>query len=262
MEQQLGISLQKGLARTDWSRRPLEAAQLRYALDDVVHLGPLYLSLRERLQQLGREQWLEEDFQALSQAASYQTPDRDLWQKLRGHQQLKGGQLAVLQALAMWREQRAREADRPRRWIVKDEVLLEIARRQPKDLTQLERIRGVEPGLIKRHGRALLECVARAAALPREQWPDSQRIPPRLSPNQEAQCDLLMAALRLLAREQHISHGALASRRDLEQLVKGNRDIDLLRGWRKAMAGQALLELLQGKRQLQMRDGNLTLVGH
>lgn len=259
VETRLGISLAKGQARTDWSRRPLEPAQIDYALDDVIHLGPLYLSLFEELQKLGRENWLNEDFRVLADPATYQIPEEMLWQKIKGQQQLKGLQLAVLQQLAIWREQRAKDADRPRRWILKDEIMLEMARRQPKSTEQLERIRGVEQGLLKRQGQALLECIAKASQLPREQWPKAKKIPARLSPNQEALCDLLMAGLRLLAREGKISPAALASRRDLEQLVKGDRDLDLLHGWKGALAGKRLLALLEGHEELLVEQGRLQL---
>ncbi|MFC1339517.1 MAG: hypothetical protein G8D28_10400 [gamma proteobacterium symbiont of Phacoides pectinatus] len=165
---------------------------------------------------------------------------------MKGRQHLKGGQYAVLQALAAWREMEAVRADRPKRWILKDEVMIDLARRQPTHKGQLEQIRGLEPGFIKKRGDQLLQLIEQGRQLPREQWPREKAPPPRLTPNQEALTDLLQCSLRLLAREGRITHTALASRRDLERLGAGERDLGLLRGWRRALAGERLLEVLAG----------------
>lgn len=245
----LEVELEKGQARTDWSRRPLRQVQLRYALDDVVYLGPLYLRLAGKLSELGREHWLDEDFAQLADPATYLTDPARAWQGVKGRQHLKGGQYAVLQALAAWREMEAVRADRPKRWILKDEVMIDLARRQPTHKGQLEQIRGLEPGFIKKRGDQLLQRIEQGRQLPREQWPREKAPPPRLTPNQEALTDLLQCSLRLLAREGRITHTALASRRDLERLAAGERDLSLLRGWRRALAGERLLEVLEGTLQ-------------
>ncbi|MES9960854.1 MAG: ribonuclease D [Sedimenticola sp.] len=256
----LDLDLDKGHARTDWSRRPLQESQLRYAMDDVIYLGEIYELLLNRLQEMGRERWLDEDFGILSDPRTYLSDPPSEWQRIKGRQHLKGGQLAVLQLLAGWRETTARNANRPKRWILKDEVLVDLSRRQPKNLSQMERIRGLEAGSIKRHGKTLLELIEQGKEIPREQWPREKAIPPRLTPNQEAQTDLLVCALRLLAEEGNITHTALANRRELEKLVIGERDLDILHGWRKLLAGDALLEVLDGSRLPGYLDGRLALL--
>lgn len=255
----LGLELEKGHARTDWSHRPLQENQLRYALDDVIYLGEIYELLLNRLQEMGRETWLEENFNILSNPDTYRSDPQSEWQRIKGRQHLKGAQLAVLQLLAGWRETTARQANRPKRWILKDEVLVDLARRQPKNLSQMERIRGLEPGSIKRNGKQLLELIDQGRNLPREQWPREKAIPPRLTPNQEAQTDLLICALRLLAEQGNITHTALANRRELEKLVIGERDLDILHGWRRLLAGEALLEVLNGNMSPRYIDDELTL---
>jgi ribonuclease D len=257
----LGHNLDKGHTRTDWSLRPLEKPQLRYALDDVIYLGELYLNLDRRLRELQRDQWLEEDFATLADPSTYINVPEDAWQRIKGRQKLKGAQLAVLRSLAAWRETSAMKADRPRRWILKDEVMVELARRQPGNAVGLERVRGLEAGTLKRHGNELLELIGAAARLPKSQWPGENNLWPRLSSNQDAQVDLLMCSLRLLSEKHRITPTAICNRRELEALVCGGRDLDLLHGWRRALAGEALLQVLEGKCSPSMENGRLTLTG-
>ncbi len=255
----LGHTLEKGHTRTDWSRRPLHPDQRRYALDDVIFLGEIYQKMHQQLEQKGRSEWLQADFALLADPATYKADTANLWQRVKGCQHLKGAQLAVLRALSSWREEEARRANKPKRWIVKDEVLLELARHQPEEIGQLERVRALEPGTIKRQGTALLKLIAEARQLPREQWPTGKQPPPRLSTNQEAMADLLICSLRLLAEQQHITPSALASRKDLERLITGERDLNILQGWRGMLAGGALLEVLEGRSAPQIREGRLVL---
>ncbi|MDX9766009.1 MAG: ribonuclease D [Ectothiorhodospiraceae bacterium] len=254
----LGLDLEKAHARSDWDRRPLDPEQLNYAADDVHHLREVYLRLSADLERLGRGDWLSEDFAALSDPASYRPDPASAWRRVKGLQHLKGVQLAVLAALADWREREAMRADRPRRWILADEPLLEIAKRQPADPTALGRIRGVEEGTLRRHGQALLDCVTTAKRLPREQWPtlEPRR---RLSPEQDVIADAAMALLKYCAESQAISPAALATRRDVEALVAGE-DSALHHGWRAHLAGDEIAAWLTGATALAVRDGRLAVL--
>jgi len=255
----LDHELEKGHTRTDWSRRPLDDSQLRYALDDVIYLGEIYLKLRDQLAERGRGSWLREDFDLLTSASTYIVAPEMAWQRIKGRQRLKGLQLAVLQTLTAWRENQAISSNRPRRWILKDEVTLELARRQPTELKQLERIRGLESGTLQRQGTTLLKLIAEARRLPKTQWPVEKTPPVRLDTNQEALTDLLMCGLRLLAEEQKITPSTLASRKEMERMVAGERELDLLRGWRKALAGDKLLQILDGSLCPRIEQGRLVL---
>jgi len=254
-----GRELEKGHSRTDWSRRPLSQEQLRYALDDVIYLGDIYTDISGRLKKLGRESWLQEDFDELTDPATYSIDPQGMWKRIKGNQHLKGVQLAVLQAITAWREQEAERSNRPRRWILKDDVLVELARRQPKDMKGLERIRGLEPGNIKRQGDTLLKLIEESKRLSKEDWPQAHVRGPKPSPNQEAITDLLQCCLRLIAEQEEITPAALANRKDLEQLVMGNTDSELLHGWRKALVGDTLLEVLKGKITPGLQEGMLRL---
>ena len=257
---ELGVELDKGQARTDWARRPLEPEQLAYAADDVRYLLPLYRRQQAALAARGRSGWLEEDMAALSDPAAYDEDPEAAWRRVKGAARLAGGQRAVLQALAAWRERTAAAADRPRRWILGDEVLLDLARRMPRDRRALGRVRGLSEGFLARHGDEVLACIARARALPRERWPAA---PParRPDPAAEALADVLMAVVRLRAAEAEVAPAVLATRRDLERVARGERDGPLFRGWRRELVGRWLADFLDGGGRLRVADGLLSLEG-
>lgn len=259
VQEELGIALDKGHARTDWCQRPLSAEQLSYAADDVRYLRDVYQRQRQRLETLGRLAWLEEDFAALSDPALYTNPPQLAWQRVKGSNRLKGVQLAVLQQLAAWREERARQHDKPRRWIVADDPLLDMARLMPLDSGQLERLRGLEEGTKRRYAQEWFTLIAAAKQLPREQWPILVE-GPRLPPQQEPLVDALMAVLRERCEGAKVTPAAVASRRDLERLVLGDTDVPLLHGWRAAIAGHQLAAFLGGELTIGVRGGHLQLL--
>lgn len=256
----LDVDLPKDQSRTDWSQRPLDGQQLRYAFDDVIYLGQLYLHMRGHLFDRERLQWLAADFATLADPETYFPDPRDMWQRVKGRQVLRGRQLAVLQRLAEWRERQARERDLPRKWVLKDEVLIELSRRMPRNAGGLSKIRGLEPGQIRREGETLLALIGAAAETPREQWPRDPGRPRPLAPRQEAMVDLLSAALRLIAEQHQLSPLAIASRKELEKLVRGEAGCVLHEGWRQSLAGHALDALLRGEKRLELRGGSLALV--
>jgi ribonuclease D len=255
----LDIELDKAHTRADWSRRPLESAQLKYAADDVRYLCQVYQQQLKLLDEKGRRDWLNEDFARLTDPDTYANPPETAWLRVKGAKRLKPRQLAIVQALAAWREQQAITADRPRRWILQDDVLLELARHMPKNIQAMERIRGLEAATLKRHGQTLLPIIKAASELPKEQWPVLE-LPPRLSTEQEAIVDTMMAILRHQCQQHDISPTVIASRRGLESLVLGKRDSPVLHGWRATIAGNELQALLRGERALQVSNNQLQLV--
>lgn len=240
VQQALQVSLEKDQARTDWSKRPLDQAQIKYALNDVIHLGEIYQQLDAKLNRLGRTDWLNAEYEHFSRPSTYRIEADHAWKKVKGRQHLKGVQYAVLQTLAGWRETRAIELDRPRRWILKDEVLVDLARRMPSKVQQLSRIRGLEDGVIGKQGEQILQLIQQARQIPETDWP-FENIPTRkLSKQEEALSDLMMCALRLIADEQDITAAAIAGKKDIEKIICGNTDTTLLEGWRNKIAGEKL----------------------
>lgn len=251
------VQLAKGQTRTDWARRPLHEGQIDYALDDVRYLPEIYSQLQGRLEQSGRAEWLASDFEALEVGATTEADPRGIWRRVKGHGKLRPAQLAVLRELAAWREQRARERDKPRGWLVKDEVLVELARLQPEAVEDMLRLRGVDERFAQRHGDTVLALIADGKAVPAE---DRPRLPPKPDPALEPMVDVLMAITRDAAARHQVALSMLANRDALRKLAAGDHDLRLLRGWRKQLVGEQLLAFVEGNNVVQVRDGALQVL--
>lgn len=158
----LGVELDKSQTRTDWSRRPLAEAQLRYAADDVHYLCEVYRLQRAELVRGDRLARLERECAALCDPARYQVHPEEAWRRIKAGRRLRGTQLAVLQTLAAWREEQARAADLPRNWVLGNEVLVTLARRMPGDWESLRRVPGLKPSTLRRYGDVLLQRITAA----------------------------------------------------------------------------------------------------
>lgn len=238
---ELDAPLAKDHARTDWSRRPLSPEQLEYAADDVRHLLPLADRLGERLEALGRADWAAEESAALTRESLYAFDADGAWRRVKAAGQLEGQALARLVALARWREEEARRRNRPRRWILRDDALMDLARTGPDSPRAVAAVPSVPPAVARRHGGALADLLARAADDPPPERPAGGR----MEPAQDRAARKLMGRLREIAQTRQVSAPLVATRRDVERLVLGDRDLPLLSGWRREIAGQALLEMLE-----------------
>jgi ribonuclease D len=256
VEKILGTQLDKSHTRTDWAQRPLSQNQLAYAADDVVYLMQLYPVIIDRLHKLGREDWLQDDFAALSDPTIYQNDPTESWQRVSGNGKLKPRQLAALQRLAVWREKRAQTLNKPRKWIMSDDVLINLSQRLPDSQKKLTSIRGLPESLIREHADELIQFIEQARTLPDDQLPATRDrfIPTR---EQEILLDTLLLYLKYLAFQNQISPATLANRKEVERLLRGDRDLAVLKGWRRHIAGQALLDMLEGHIVIQIRDGKL-----
>lgn len=237
----LAVTLAKEQTRTDWSRRPLSAGQIEYALDDARYLLPLRERLIATLQQLGRLAWFEEEMAQFDASASFAVEPDQAWRRLRGLSDLDPVRQRVAQVLAAWRERRAVEADRPRGWILPDTALREMVLQVPRDSADLARIPDLPEGTRHRSGAQLLALIA--AEQPPARLPE---LPPRRRPDPahvEAVRRLAEVTQRV-SRDLRLAPELLATRRDLERLVGGKRDGAPLRGWRRGVIGEELLQAL------------------
>ena len=237
----LGRTLQKGETRTDWSRRPLTDAQLRYALDDVRHLLPLRDRLTERLQALGRWSWFEEEMAQLDAAGPYVTDPEQAWRRVKGIQDLDEFRQSLARALAAWRERRAVQSDRPRSWILPDAALRDLILQAPRSMQQLIRIDELPEGIRHNSGEQILELIA-GLNLPAQLPPLPRR--QRREPAETELIRKLSHVTQQAGRELGIAPEILATRRELERLVAGARDGAPMSGWRQAVIGQRLLAAL------------------
>ena len=246
-----GTKLAKAHTFTNWSARPLSDDQIAYALEDVEFLLSIHTHLQDRLSTLGRSEWVSEEFARLETAVGEKSREpQERYQRIRGWDTLKPKGAAVLRELAAWRETEARRRNVPRGRVMRDEVLLQLARHPPKSINELRGLRGVHSSEVDRQGGQLLAAITSAAALPPSAWPE---VPSERKPDPESTgiVELLQAVLKARAAEEGIAPTMLATSADLQILVeaKQNRtalDVPILRGWRRELAGDLLLQVLDG----------------
>lgn len=258
VQQVTGVQLEKKHTRANWMRRPLSRDELDYAMDDVRYLLAVYQELDGRLESTGRRAWIARDLQAMSDTDNYRVDLDQLWKRLRGVQKLKGEKLQIASDLCRWREQQAQQQNRPRRWIMKDDVIIEIARQKPADIQSLRRIPELSDKTAKRHGDALLGIVVQAQRLDASQWPQHDKIN-NLNSQQMALGDCLMALCRMISEQNSIALASLATRKDIDNLILNQKSSRLAQGWRFAMAGEQLLEFIHGQSVIGVQDQAIKL---
>jgi ribonuclease D len=237
----LGTELSKSHTRTDWSRRPLSPEQVEYALDDVRYLLPLKSQLEEQLERSGRIGWLTEELRQLEDTRNIATEPEDAWLRVKGLRSLDPARERLAQRLAAWRERRAIERNRPRGWILDDGALRDIVMQVPRSAEALAAIPELPSALLKHCGTELLDCV-RVADVPNPAPPINTRTRP--DPLKTALVKKLGTLNQTIATELGLSPEVLATRRDLEQLADGRRDVGVLRGWRRDVVGERMLAAL------------------
>jgi ribonuclease D len=257
----LGTRLDKGDTYTDWGRRPLTETQVEYALNDVRYLPELHRRLLERLERDGRTAWLARDFARLEDPVTYTVVPEDQWKRVKRVSSLNRRQLGVAREVAAWREREAMRRDVPKRWVIGDESVVEVARRMPRTAEEVLAVRGVSDKMGRQAAASLSEAVERGRAIPDDELPvlAKRRRP---AGDVDAAVDLMVALVRLRARQRGVAMPLLASRDDLERLAAGERESHpLLEGWRADMVGNELVDLLEGRIELRLEDGELVVTG-
>ena len=234
-----GVHLPKAESLTDWSRRPLDPEQLAYAEDDVRYLPGIYETMMSRLIELDRLSWVEPEMAELADPARVRRDPREAFLRLRRSGSLTRRQLAVAREVCAWREEVAARRDVPRKWVISDEVAVEVCKRTPTSLERLRRIRGTDQ-LGEREGARLVAAVGRGLACPADECPKVTRHA-RPSAETESVIDLMYAVLRL-------------------DFVSDRERSRLSRSWRWELAGRTLDRLLAGEVGLTVKEGRIELL--
>jgi ribonuclease D len=257
--QVLGVSLGVGETRTDWRRRPLTAGQVEYALDDVRYLLEIADFFRTRLENLGRMEWAEAEFEEFV-ASVARRADEERWRRLPGLNQLSRRSLEMARRLSEWREDEARRQNRPLRQLMRDDLLVAIAKRQPTNRRGLEALRDFNrPGLLNRSDE-ILSALDDARSVPEDDLPElsaRHEEPPGLS----TVSSLLSAALTQCCAQHEIAGSLVANVADVKHLIRwyleGASETHaplLLQGWRAELCGKLLLDVLEGRVALRVAD--------
>jgi ribonuclease D len=256
VSQVLGIQLAKGETLTEWRDRPLTQQQIRYAFDDVRYLLPVGQELAMRLERLDRWEWAREEFTRLAAQAAPEEPDMDRWRRLRGLGMLDRRRLAFVRELYRWRNETAARNNRPPRAIVRDDLLVEIARRTPVRERDLAVIRG----LPHRHLAAIMEVVNRVCALPEEDCPtvaEREQDPPQVP----LLTSVLTAVLGDFCAKNQLAASLVGSSQDVKLLVRSRLQGEALpatsllcQGWRSRHVLPQALAVLEGRRTVRVAD--------
>jgi len=243
----LDIELPKGETRSDWLQRPLSELQVRYAAEDVLHLVEVYRALMARLAPQ-KVEWVLEDGAELVANLSREVAPEDAWRDAKLAWKLSRQQQAVLRALCAWREREARSRNQPRNRVLREHSLWPLARTQPDNLVALARIEDMHPKTVRQDGETLLKLIREAAALPPEQWPEA--LPEPLPIEASALLKKLRAVGQREGERLDIVPELMLRKKTLEALLKSGfpngpyQLPDSLRGWRRELMGQALLDCL------------------
>jgi ribonuclease D len=250
-----GIQIPKAETLTEWRDRPLTRAQIRYAFDDVRYLLPAWQYITRRLEELGRSDWAREEFTRLAAAGTPEEVPTEKWRKLRGLGALDQRQLAVVRALYYWRDETAARLNRPARTVVRDDLLIEITRRNPVRERDLSTIRG----LPRRDLPAILQTVEQARALPLEQCPlvvGREQDVPQVA----LVSSVLQAVLANLCARQALAPNLVATSQDVKLLVRARlhgvlpTESPLTQGWRCQHVLPELMAVMEGRRSLRIAD--------
>ncbi|MBX7103947.1 MAG: ribonuclease D [Gemmataceae bacterium] len=254
----LRVRLSKGETLTDWARRPLTKQQLRYAYDDVRYLLPIYNKITRKLGDLGRAPWVVEEHSGLIQKWLAEDPDREPWRKLRGLGGMDGRQLATVRELYAWRDARAEKLNRPARFLLRDDLIIELARRLPTAERDISVVRGVS----KNDVPALLDVIARGMETPPERHPEPEgreHDPPQVA----SITALMQSALATFCAGNRLTPALVATASDIKALVRSALEgtplpdsCALASGWRAEFVLPVLRDVLAGRRALRVADIN------
>ena len=254
-----GVSLPKTESLTDWSRRPLTDKQIEYAIDDVKYLIVAYTEMMSRLRELGRVDWVLDELRPLADESHYRADRHEAFRKVKRINSCSRHQLGIARELAAWREDRAERRNIPRKWVMSDDTLLALVKRNPVRVEEFRSIRGTDQ-LGERDVDGALMAIKRGASCPHDRLPLLVRGHRQISPELESVTDLMYALIRLVAERSGVATSVIASRDDLADYIEHPEQSRLREGWRFELVGSRLDDLLSGNMGLTVKDGKIELL--
>lgn len=246
---------------TDWSRRPLSEKQLAYALADVTHLRVVYAALKTELDRTGREHWLREEMNILTNPATYRTEPEDAWKRIKVRLRSKK-QLAVLMEIAAWREREARDKNVPRSRVLKDDAIAEIATQCPQTREALNQLRALPKGMAtSRIGDAIQKAVTAGLAIDPKSLPQPDDGRDEMSDAAQAAAEILKLALKVVCEQEGIAPKLVASSSDIDAVAESDEaDVHLMHGWRRELFGDLALAIKRGEAVIGFEGGRVRVL--
>lgn len=253
LQGELGVTPAKGDRLTDWLRRPLTDTQRDYAAADVAYLLEVHDRLHARLTESGRDDWVAIACEDLRVRPASGTAPEDAWLRLKDARTLRPQARAVAKAVAEWRERRAMSLDQPVRHVLPDLAILGIAQRQPSTVAELAQSRGVDERSLR--GSLAEEILAAVRVGLGAEPPTAPAGKDDLERDLRPVVALVSAWVSQVARDEHIDTALLATRADLVELLRGDPDARLTKGWRAELLGDGIRDLVSGRAGLTFRSG-------
>lgn len=258
VENYTSVKLAKAESLTDWSKRPLDKEQLIYAEDDVRYLPDIYQQMIDQLIKADRLSWVKPEMDAHTNLDQYRRDPYQAYIRLKRSGSLTRRQLAIAQEICAWREETAAKRDVPRKWILSDEIIIELCRRAPTSAERLKKIRGTEqisPGGIIH----LLDAIKRGQKVPADQCPKIEHHS-HPSVGSEGVVELMYSLVRIVSEKEGIASPLIANKDDLIDLLLNKDGAKLKKGWRYNLVGKQLMGLLDGEVGLTVKNGRVELL--
>ena len=255
-----GAKIDKSSRFTDWARRPLSEKQVEYALADVTHLRDVYAALAQQLAEQNRTKWVREEMEVLTSPETYQAEPEHAWKRLKLRVR-KPSELAVLQAVAAWREREAQSRDVPRGRVLKDDAIYEIAAQLPTTAAALGQLRTTPRGFERsRTAEDIVATVRKALDVPKDQLPKVPKHRPITNGNGAA-VDLLKVLLKMISESHGVASKIIATVDDLEAIASDDAaDVPAMTGWRRELFGETALKLKRGEIALAVKQNHVVAI--
>jgi len=257
--EELGISIDKSQTRTNWHARPLTDDQIEYALDDVRYLAPLYEACLKKLtpEQISA---VAEDCLAMLDESLYIHDPKAAGQKMKGTKGYKPKQLAIVYALAEWREQFAIDNNRPKRWVMSDDVITQISKRPPKTVEALYKVPHIKSSSVKGYGEEWIELIDQVFALSPEQWPQPAPKATSPTPQENVLIQLCLSYAHQVVIDYRLTMHSLMQPHDILHIMHQERpEKPILSGWRNQLIGQEFLAILSGQKSVNVINNKIVL---
>ena len=258
IENELNTKLDKSQTRTNWHSRPLTAKQIDYALDDVRYLAPLYEKYLQELTTLQLSA-VQEDCDALLDESLYKPNPEKAGEKVKGTKGLKGKGIAIINTLAQWREIYAIEHNRPKKWVMSDEVIVHIAKRPPQTVQALYKVPNIKSSSVKGYGEEWIQLIDEVFAMESYKLPKPPTFASKETPQEEAMLQYLNSYIHQIALDYKLVTSNLINKTLLLGLIRDPQQTKLT-GWRQELIGSDLQALLLSQADLRIDQNKVVLV--
>lgn len=251
----IGISIDKSLRYTNWQKRPLSNQQIKYAISDVTHLSKIYLNLVKNIESKSRMEWIREEINSFYNKKLYSTKPYNAWKKIKFNtNNLKT--ISLIREIAANREKLAQKLNIPKNKIIKDEIIVKIAKNPPKNIEAFKSLRGINLNYMDNSTKNL---VFKSINLGLKKDNKSLIINKNKNIASRAMIEILKIILLNAAEKNNISSLLIANREDIKNIAMGKKNIKALKGWRYEIFGSTALKFMKGKASIKIYKGNIVI---